>query len=68
MSNFFCFAANGPIWGEFRSENAHVALLHSAFRASFNPNRPHFRLKQKYLDMLLVPNKGTFLPLLKLQC
>ncbi len=54
MSKIFCFAANGLIWSEFRSENAHVALLHSAFRASFTPNRPHFRLKQKYLDMLLV--------------
>jgi hypothetical protein len=52
MSKIFCFAANGPIWSEFRSENAHVAMLHSAFRASFTPNRPHFRLKQKYLDML----------------
>ncbi|AEE53402.1 hypothetical protein Halhy_5578 [Haliscomenobacter hydrossis DSM 1100] len=52
MSKIFCFAANGPIEGEFRSENAHVALLHSAFRASFTLNRPHFRLKQKYLDML----------------
>ena len=68
MSKIFCFAANGPIWGEFRSENAHVALtcprlvgIHSpdvvgmyhAFRASFTPNRPHFRLKQKYLNKLL---------------
>jgi hypothetical protein len=53
MSKIFCFAANDPILSEFRSENAHVALLHSAFRASFTQNRPHFRLKQKYLDMLL---------------
>jgi hypothetical protein len=27
MSKFFCFAANGPISREFRSENAHVALF-----------------------------------------
>jgi hypothetical protein len=55
MSNFFCFAAKGLIWDEFRSENAHVALLHSAFRASSIPNQPLFRLKQKYLDMLYLP-------------
>ena len=53
LFKIFCFAANGPIWGEFRSKNAHVALLHSAFCASFTPNRPHFRLKQKYLNKLL---------------
>ena len=27
MSKIFCFATNGPIWVEFRSENAHVALF-----------------------------------------
>ena len=53
MSKIFCFAANGSILGEFRSENAHLALLNSAFRVSLTQNRPHFRLKQKYLDKLL---------------
>jgi len=58
-SKHFCFAANGPIWIGFRSENAHVSLLHSAFRASSITNQPHFRLKQKYLDMLIDFAKET---------
>jgi hypothetical protein len=61
MSEIFCFAANGPIWGKFRSENAHLALLNSAFRASFTPNRPHFRLKQKYSDMLSISQPLTYM-------
>jgi hypothetical protein len=59
MSKNFCFAANDLICDGFRSENAHVALLHSAFHASSITNQPHFRLKQKYLDMLIDCAKET---------
>jgi hypothetical protein len=33
--------------------------IHSAFRASSITNQPHFRLKQKYLDMLFDFAKET---------
>jgi hypothetical protein len=38
-------ATNGYNSLQFRSENAHVAMLHSAFRASLEQIIAHFRLR-----------------------
>jgi hypothetical protein len=37
LFEFISRAAKGLFWVKFRSENAHLALLNSAFRASFDP-------------------------------
>ena len=53
LVKFFVRAANGLFSPKFRSENAHLALLNSAFRASFGQKWPHFRFRTKNLTKLV---------------
>lgn len=50
MSKKFCFAANGPVWGEFFSKNAHVARL--SMLKSYYPEMSYYTSRRQVLCMI----------------